>query len=184
MGWRMTARTTRRASARSSSGVLPTSRDIETMPTGETPSRMTTEEAAALILNGAMVAVGGLTPAGAPKVVPRAPARLARVLHRAGTAFQQKLLRSASTGTACDDGLARTETTSSRAPCMTSAPVPEPASAGKLEFVDMHPFLDLSERTGHRSSSGRRSGQRATVGDLICRERRYRPLSIGHAQVE
>ncbi len=108
------------------------------MPIGETLSRMTTEEAAALIFNGAMVAVGGLTPAGAPKAVPRALARLARVLRETGIAIQHKLLSGASTGTACDDGLARAEPATWRAPCMTSAPVREPANAGKLEFVDMH----------------------------------------------
>lgn len=41
---------------------------------------LTPEEAASLIPNGAMVAVGGFTPAGAPKAVPRALAL------RAGTA--------------------------------------------------------------------------------------------------
>src|SRR5512135_2829506 len=41
----MTARTTRRASARSSSGVLPTSRDIETMSKGEIHTRQLAEPA-------------------------------------------------------------------------------------------------------------------------------------------
>ena len=53
---------------------------------------MTAEGAESRIFNGAMVAVGGLTPAGA-QAVPRALARLARVLHRAGTAIQHRLLR-------------------------------------------------------------------------------------------
>ena len=44
---------------------------------------LTPEEAAALIPEGAMVAVGGFTPAGAPKAVPRALAQRARELHEA-----------------------------------------------------------------------------------------------------
>src|SRR5262245_58017948 len=85
-----------------------------------------------------MVAVGGFTPAGAPKAVPRALARRARPLHQSGTAFQVKLLSGASTGAACDDELARAEAVSWRAPYMTSAPMRELANSGKLEFVDMH----------------------------------------------
>jgi acetyl-CoA hydrolase len=42
------------------------------MATSKTYPSLTADEAAALIPNGAMVAVSGFTPAGAPKVVPRA----------------------------------------------------------------------------------------------------------------
>jgi propionyl-CoA:succinyl-CoA transferase len=108
------------------------------MTIGKTYSTLTADEAAALIPNGAMVAVGGFTPAGAPKAVPRALARRARQLHEAGTPFQVKLLSGASTGAACDDELARAEAVSWRAPYMTSAPMRELANTGKLEFVDMH----------------------------------------------
>ena len=108
------------------------------MTTGEAYTALTAEEAAALIPNGAMMAVSGFTPAGAPKAVPRALARRARELHQAGEAFQVKLLSGASTGAACDDELARAEAVSWRAPYMNSAPMRELANTGKLEFVDMH----------------------------------------------
>jgi propionyl-CoA:succinyl-CoA transferase len=42
------------------------------MPANNTYVTLTAEEAASLIPNGAMVAVSGFTPAGAPKAVPRA----------------------------------------------------------------------------------------------------------------
>src|SRR5271165_1069862 len=134
-GASMTARTTRRASARSSSGARPTSRDVETMTIGKSYNTLTADEAAALIPNGAMVAVGGFTPAGAPKAVPRALARRAREQHEAGAAFQVKLLSGASTGAACDDELAQAEAVSWRAPYMTSVPMRQLANSGKLEFV-------------------------------------------------
>ena len=99
---------------------------------------LTAEEAASLIPNGAMVAVGGFTPAGAPKSVPSALARRAKQLHQEGKPFQIKLLSGASTGAACDDELARAEAVRWRAPYMTSAPMRELANKGKLEFIDMH----------------------------------------------
>ena len=99
---------------------------------------LTADEAAVLIPNGAMVAVSGFTPEGAPKSVPRALAKRARELHQAGTAFQVKVLSGASTGAACDDELAAAEAVSWRAPYMTSAPMRQLANTGKIEFVDMH----------------------------------------------
>ncbi len=96
------------------------------------------EEAAALIPNGAMVAVGGFTPAGAPKAVPRALAKRARQLHETGEEFKVRLLSGASTGAACDDELARAEAVSWRAPYMTSSPMRVLANTGKLDYVDMH----------------------------------------------
>jgi propionyl-CoA:succinyl-CoA transferase len=108
------------------------------MTSANTYTTLSADEAAALIPDGAMVAVGGFTPAGAPKAVPRAVARRARELHTTGTAFQVKLLSGASTGAACDDELARAEAVSWRAPYMSSAPMRALANTGKLEFVDMH----------------------------------------------
>ena len=62
------------------------------MPMRQNLSRMTAEEAESLIFNGAMVAVSGLAPAGAPGRA-AGMSRLGRVLHRAGTAIGHRLLR-------------------------------------------------------------------------------------------
>jgi propionyl-CoA:succinyl-CoA transferase len=99
---------------------------------------LSAEEAASLIPNGALVAVSGFTPAGAPKAVPRALAKRARKLHESGEPFQIRLLSGASTGAACDDELARAEAVSWRAPYMTSVPMRRLVNTGKLDFVDMH----------------------------------------------
>jgi succinate CoA transferase len=99
---------------------------------------LTAEEAAELILHGAMVGVSGFTPAGAPKAVPRALARRAKTCHEAGEPFQIRLLSGASTGAACDDELGLAEAVSWRAPYMTSAPLRKLANSGRLDFVDMH----------------------------------------------
>jgi acyl-CoA hydrolase len=99
---------------------------------------LTADEAASLIPHGAMVGVGGFTPAGAPKAVPRTLARRARELYDAGTPFQVRLLSRASTGTACEDELGTAEAVKWRAPYLTSTPLSQQANAGKLDFVDMH----------------------------------------------
>src|SRR5271165_4300247 len=134
----MTAPIIRRVSGLFLSGVRRNSKDVETMATNKTYPCLTADEAAVLIPNGAMVAVSGFTPAGAPKSVPRALAKRARELHQAGAAFQVKLLSGASTGAACDDEMAAAEAVSWRAPYITSAPMRELANTGKLDFVDMH----------------------------------------------
>ncbi|MDR3621298.1 MAG: succinate CoA transferase [Paludisphaera borealis] len=100
--------------------------------------KLTAEEAAELIPNGAMVGVSGFTPAGSPKAVPSALAKRARALHDAGEEFQIRLLSGASTGEACDDALAEALAVSWRAPYLTSAPMRKLANTGRLDFIDMH----------------------------------------------
>src|SRR5262245_39365376 len=108
------------------------------MSTGSSYTTLTAEEAALSIRDGSMLAVGGFTPAGAPKAVPRALARRARELHAGGTPFQIRLLSGASTGAACDDELGEADAISWRAPYLTSAPLRKRANSGDLNFVDMH----------------------------------------------
>jgi acetyl-CoA hydrolase len=108
------------------------------MATGTVYPTLTAEEAASLIPDGAMLGVGGFTPAGAPKAVPRALAKRARALHEEGRPFRVRLLSGASTGEACDDELGLAEAISWRAPYLTSTPLRKQANSGKLDFVDMH----------------------------------------------
>ncbi len=79
------------------------------------------DEAAALIPDGAMIAVGGFTPAGSPKVVPRALARRAKALHESDQPYRIRLISGASTGEAVDDELSEANAISWRAPYLTSA---------------------------------------------------------------
>lgn len=108
------------------------------MASGRSFPTLTAEEAAALIPDGAMLAVSGFTPAGSPKAVPRALAERVRDLHKAGQPFQIRLLSGASTGSSCDDALGAVGAVSWRAPYMTSSPLRSQANTGQLDFVDMH----------------------------------------------
>ena len=81
--------------------------------------RMTAEEAAEFIEDGALVAFSGFTPAGAAKVVPLALAKRARALHEEGKPFQIRVLTGASTGPSIDDALAEADAIS----CARTLPI-------------------------------------------------------------
>ncbi len=100
--------------------------------------KLTAEEAAALIPNGATIGCSGFTPAGAAKATPRALALKARALHERGEAFQVRILTGASTGGALDEALAGADAISWRAPYQSSKALRGKINAQKTEFVDMH----------------------------------------------
>lgn len=96
------------------------------------------DEVAETVPHGALVAFSGFTPAGAAKAVPRALARRARELHRAGRPFKLRVLTGASTGPSIDDALAEAEAISWRAPFHSSAALRRQINEGQVAFVDMH----------------------------------------------
>jgi len=100
--------------------------------------RLTPEEAAAFIPDGALVAFSGFTAAGAAKAVPRALAHRARALHNAARPFQVRVLTGASAGDSIDDALAEAEAISWRTPYQSSAPLRQRINTGQIAFVDMH----------------------------------------------
>jgi len=100
--------------------------------------KLSAEEAAGHIFNGATIGFSGFTPAGACKAVPRALAVRAKALHAKGEAFQVRVLTGASTGKSCDEALAEAEAISWRAPYQSSATLRKQMNTGKAEFVDMH----------------------------------------------
>ena len=77
---------------------------------------MTAEEAALLIPNGAVVGMGGFTPAGAPKDVPTAIAHRAEAFHAEGKPYKIGVYTGASTGDSCDGALARAHAIDFRTP--------------------------------------------------------------------
>ena len=99
---------------------------------------MSAAEAADLILDGSMVAIGGFSPAGAPKAVPKALAERAISLHQAGHPFQVRLLSGASISASSEDLLAESGAVSWRAPYQTSGIMRKMINAGKIDFTDMH----------------------------------------------
>ena len=100
--------------------------------------KMTAEEAAAMIPDGAMVAFSGFTPAGAAKVVPKAIAERAQALHDKGEPYQIKVLTGASTGVDLDEALAQANAVSWRAPYQSSGTLRKRINAQETEFLDMH----------------------------------------------
>lgn len=101
-------------------------------------TKMTAEEAAAMIPDGAMVAFSGFTPAGAAKAVPAAIARRAKALHDKGEKYQIRVLTGASTGANLDEALAQVDAVSWRAPYQSSKTLRKSINAQKTEFMDMH----------------------------------------------
>ena len=67
--------------------------------------KLTADEAAERIPDGALVAFSGFTPAGAAKAVPLALAQRDRRLHEAGASFQIRVLSGASTGKSLEAAL-------------------------------------------------------------------------------
>jgi propionyl-CoA:succinyl-CoA transferase len=99
--------------------------------------RLTAEEAAAYIFDGATIGFSGFTPSGAAKAVPRALAARARSEHEAGRPAAYRILTGASTGT-LDDDLAEANAISWRAPYQSSRRLRERINAQEARFVDMH----------------------------------------------
>lgn len=100
--------------------------------------RLTSDEAAAMIGDGALVGFSGFTPAGAAKAVPRALAARARQMHEQGRPLSFRVLTGASTGAALDDALAEANAISWRAPYQSSSALRKRINAQTTEFVDMH----------------------------------------------
>jgi acetyl-CoA hydrolase len=100
--------------------------------------KLTAEEAAERIFDGAMVGFSGFTPAGAAKAVPRALAARARQLHAAGRPLKIRVLTGASTGAGLDDALADADAISWRAPYQSSRSLRRRINEQKTQFVDMH----------------------------------------------
>lgn len=101
-------------------------------------TKLTADEAAGMIPNGATVGFSGFTPAGAAKAVPTAVARRAKALHGRGEAYQIRVLSGASTGRALDEAMAEADAVSWRAPYQFSPAMRRRANAQETEFADLH----------------------------------------------
>ena len=100
--------------------------------------RITADEAAAMIHDGANVGFSGFTPAGAAKAVPLALAHRARALHESGEPFKVRVLTGASTGKQLDDALAEADAIAWRAPYQSSKTLRGRINKQQAEFVDIH----------------------------------------------
>ena len=100
--------------------------------------KLAAEEAAAFIPNGALVACGGFTAAGCPKLIPWALAKRAERLHADGKPFRIKLLTGASTNDAVDGALGRARAIAFRAPYQADRDLRKCINDDDVDYVDDH----------------------------------------------
>ncbi len=100
--------------------------------------KLTAEEVAAQIPNGATVAFSGFANAGAAKAVPRAVAERAVKLHEAGEPFKIRVLTGSSTSNKIDEALAQANAIVWRAPYQNSRTLRQQINNQEVEYVDMH----------------------------------------------
>lgn len=108
------------------------------------------DEAAAMVEHGEVVAISGLTPAGAVKVVPAAIASKARREHEAGRPFGIHLMTGGSNSPAVDGELACAGALLSRLPFQSNPDLRSRINAGEVRYTDLH-LSDITQsiRYGH-----------------------------------
>ena len=99
---------------------------------------MSAAEAAKLVKNGDIVGMGGFTPAGAPKDVPTAIARMAEEFHAQGEEFKIGIYTGASTGDSCDGALARAHAILFRTPYQSNKDLRTELNNQDAHYFDMH----------------------------------------------
>jgi len=106
---------------------------------------ITAAEAASLIQNGDLLAVGGFGPAGSPKVITPALARRAEAEHAAGCPFKVDVVTGASIGASCDGELARADAVDRRLPFSVNKDMRKAYNEGRVRYTD----LNLSDNAAH-----------------------------------
>lgn len=99
---------------------------------------ITAEEAASYVKHNDRVGFSGFTPAGAPKVVPKAIAQMAIKEHEAGRPFKIGMFTGASTGDSLDGELARANAVLFRTPYQSNADMRKRLNSGDAHYYDMH----------------------------------------------
>jgi acetyl-CoA hydrolase len=98
---------------------------------------LSAREAAELIDNNDTVAFSGFTPAGTPKVIPRALAERAAREHSAGRPFKINVITGSSTGASLDGALARADAIGFRAPYQSDPDLRQSINDGQTRYFDM-----------------------------------------------
>jgi succinate CoA transferase len=96
------------------------------------------EEAASFVHNNDRVCFSGFTPAGAPKVIPKAIAQKAIKEHEAGRPFKIGVFTGASTGDSLDGELARANAVLFRTPYQSNADLRKSLNSRNAQYFDMH----------------------------------------------
>src|ERR1035437_43093 len=99
---------------------------------------MSAEEAACFVKHDDNVGFSGFTPAGSPKEVPTAIAKMAEAEHNAGRPFKIGVYTGASTGDSLDGALARAHAIKFRTPFQSNNDLKKGINSGEIEYFDMH----------------------------------------------
>ncbi|GHT21088.1 acetyl-CoA hydrolase [Bacteroidia bacterium] len=99
---------------------------------------MTAEEAAQLIKNDDNIGFSGFTPAGCPKAVPAALAKIAEAEHGKGNPFKVGLFTGASTGDSIDGNLARAHAIKFRTPYQSNGDLRNAINSQDAPYFDLH----------------------------------------------
>jgi succinate CoA transferase len=101
-------------------------------------TKLSADQAVALINDGDTIATSGFTAAGTPKACGRALAARATAEHDAGRPFKVRLLTGASTGPSLDQVLAEADALSFRFPYQSNATLRSKINKGEIPFFDLH----------------------------------------------
>lgn len=101
-------------------------------------TRITAQEAAAMIQNGQTLGLSGFTPAGTAKSIPEALAQKAHIEHEQGRPFQVNVFTGASTGQSCDGELADEHALNFRAPYTTNSDFRKHVNLGEIHYSDLN----------------------------------------------
>jgi succinate CoA transferase len=111
---------------------------------------MTAEEAACFVKHDDNVGFSGFTPAGSPKEVPTAIAKMAEEEHAAGRPFKIGVYTGASTGDSLDGALARAKAIKFRTPFQSNEDLKKGINSGEIEYFDLH-LSQLAQEIRHGS---------------------------------
>ena len=101
-------------------------------------TRMTAEEAAALIPNGSTIGLSGFTAPGTPKFITEALGRKAEKEHAAGREFKVNLFTGASTSDHVDGILSRNNAINMRAPYQNTPDLRKRINSHDAHYMDRH----------------------------------------------
>lgn len=106
---------------------------------------ITAEEAAKFVNHNDNVGFGGFTPAGCPKVIPKAIADRAVKEHEQGREFKIGMFTGASTGDRLDGSLARAKAIKFRTPYQSNKDLRAAINSSEAPYFDMHLSLEAQE---------------------------------------
>ena len=113
-------------------------------------TKLTADEAAALIPHDANVGFSGFTASGSPKVVPEAIARRAEQLHAEGKDYKINIFTGASTNNWADGALARANAIGKRTPYQNTPDLRKRINSHDCHYFDLH-LSELAQKVRYNT---------------------------------